>query len=150
MKKIIAVKQKINLEHVQYIAHDLARQTMGWDEPIPPFETRFPNALESSITTPFMKYGNREFYKGLVAKSAILFYLMIKNHPFENGNKRIAVTTLFTFLYLNGYWLKVDTQVLYNFAKWVAASHAPLKDSTVGAIEEFIGLSVIEYKKRKM
>ena len=69
----------------------------------------------------------------------MLFYLMIKNHPFQNGNKRIAMTTLFVFLYLNRKWLKVDSKELYNFAVWVAQSPAKLKDETVKAIEKSAG-----------
>lgn len=68
----------------------------------------------------------------------MLFYLMIKNHPFENGNKRIAMTTLLTFLYANNKWLKADTQELYNFTKWIAESPAQFKDEVVKAIEKFL------------
>ena len=63
---------------------------------------------------------------------------MIKNHPFQNGNKRIAITTLMYFLFKNRKWLKVDNQELYNFAKWVAESNSKLKNETVKAIEKFI------------
>ena len=66
------------------------------------------------------------------------FYLMIKNHPFQNGNKRIAMTTLFVFLYKNKKWLKVDGQELYNFAVWVAGSPAKLKNEVVAGVEKFI------------
>ncbi|MCX6785530.1 MAG: Fic family protein [Candidatus Komeilibacteria bacterium] len=50
---------------------------------------------------PYQTFGGKQLYPGLIKKSAILFYLMIKNHPFQNGNKRIAMTTLFYFLYKN-------------------------------------------------
>jgi len=63
---------------------------------------------------------------------------MIKNHPFQNGNKRIAVATLFYFLYKNKKWIKVDNQELYNFARWVAESNPKLKKATVDAIETFL------------
>jgi death-on-curing family protein len=63
---------------------------------------------------------------------------MIKNHPFQNGNKRIALTTLFVFLHRNGKWLAVDAQELYNFTVWVAQSPAVLKDEVVMGIEKFI------------
>jgi death-on-curing family protein len=77
-------------------------------------------------------------YPGLISKAAFLFYLLIKNHPFQNGNKRIAMTSLFYFLYKNKKWLKVDNQELYNFVKWVAASNPRFKEETVKAIEKFI------------
>lgn len=128
----------ISLKEVEYIAHSLAKKTMKWNEPIPEFNTRFPNKLESCIITPFLKFDNKVFYKGLNEKAAILFYLMIKNHPFQNGNKRIAITTLLTFLYKNNKWIEVDNTKFYNFAKWVALSDPEVKNQTVGAIAEFI------------
>lgn len=111
---------------------------MTWSEPIPDFSTRYTNALERCIEAPFQTYEARQLYPGLVKKSAILFYLMVKDHPFQNGNKRLAMTTLFIFLFQNKKWIKVDSQELYNFAKWVAESNAKLKDDTVSAVETFI------------
>jgi death-on-curing family protein len=63
---------------------------------------------------------------------------MIKNHPFQNGNKRIAMTTLFVFLFKNKKWLNVDTQELYNFTFWVAQSPRGAKEETVKAIQGFL------------
>lgn len=128
----------LSLVEVEYVAYALARQFMEWDEPIPDFGSRFPNILESCIATPFQTFGGKTPYKGLLGKAAMLFYLMIKNHPFQNGNKRIAMATLFYFLYKNNKWLEVDNQELYNFAKWVAESNARLKNETVKAIEKFL------------
>jgi prophage maintenance system killer protein len=51
-----------------------------------------------------------------------------------NGNKRIAITALLTFLYSNGKWLKADTQELYNFTVWVAMSPSQVKEQVVAAI----------------
>lgn len=130
--------KKINIAEVEYIAYQLAKKFMEWDEPIPSFSSRFPNVLESCLITPFQSFAKTQFYRGLVEKAAILFYLMIKNHPFENGNKRIAMTTLFVFLYKNKKWLKVDNTELYNFAKWVAESNSKLKEETVLAVAKFI------------
>jgi len=128
----------ISLKEVEYVAYSLAKKTMKWDEPIPEFNTRFPNKLESCIITPFLKFNNKVFYHGLNEKAAILFYLMIKNHPFQNGNKRIAITTLLTFLYKNNKWIEVDNMKFYNFAKWVASSDPEVKEPTVKAIAEFL------------
>ena len=114
MTRILTIKE------VEYIAHKLAKEWMTWDEPIPDFETRYPSILESCLAVPFQTFGKRNLYKGLLGQASILFCLLIKNHPFQNGNKRIAVTTLLVFLYENGKWLKVGNQELYSFAVWVA------------------------------
>lgn len=129
---------RVSVEEVELIAHRMARKTMNWDEPIPAFSTRFPNKLESCLLTPFQTFNKRNLYQGLASQGAILFYLMVKNHPFQNGNKRIAVTTLFFFLSKNGKWLSVSNEELYNFAVWVASSPAQFQDEVVTAIKKFI------------
>lgn len=128
----------ISIAEVEYVAYSLARELMKWNEPIPDFETRFPNKLEGCLAAPFQTFNKKPLYRGLVERSAILFYLMVKNHPFQNGNKRIAMVTLLYFLRKNGKWIQVDQQELYNFAKWVAESNSKLKNETVLAIQKFL------------
>lgn len=130
--------KQITIKDVEYVAYRLAAETMFWNEPIPDFSTRYTNALERCVETPFQTFGGRQLYPGLIKKAAILFYLMVKNHPFQNGNKRLAMTTLFIFLFQNKKWLKVDNQELYNFAAWVASSNVKLKEDTVRATETFL------------
>jgi len=130
--------KKITLKEVEYLSFRLARETMSFNEPIPDFSTRFPNALESCLAAPDQTCRGKSLYSSFLAKASILFYLLIKNHPFQNGNKRIAMTTLFLFLHKNKKWLKVDSQELYNFAIWVTSSPPKLKDETVKAVEKFL------------
>jgi len=136
----------ISLNEIEYTAYRLAKERMSYNEPIPDFGSRFPNILESCVILPFQKFESKVLYKGLIGKASILFYLMIKNHPFQNGNKRIAMTTLFVFLHKNKKWLKVDTKELYNFAVWVAQSNAKLKNETVSAIQKFIKTYIVDLK----
>ena len=128
----------ITVQEVEFTAFEIAERHLSFDEPIPDFSTRYPGALESCILTPFMKFGGKSLYSSLTAKAAILFYLLIKNHPFQNGNKRIAIATLLVFLHSNGKWLESDIQELYNFTIWVAQSPAQLKDETILGVEKFI------------
>jgi len=130
--------KKLTITETEYVAFYLAKKFMEWDEPIPDFSTRFPNILESCLATPFSSFGGKSAYQGITGKAAMLFYLMVKNHPFKNGNKRIAMTTLMYFLHKNRQWLKVDEKELYNFAKWVAESNPKVKTETVKATEKFI------------
>ena len=128
----------ISVSDVEYLAFRLAREHLSFDEPIPDFSTRLPNVLESCVVTPFQRFSRKALYPSLVAKASILFYLMIKNHPFQNGNKRIAITTLLLFLHENKKWLRADTQELYNFTVWVAQSPPEFKDQVVAAIQKFV------------
>ena len=129
---------QLTVRDVEYIAFQLAREMLNFDEPIPDFSSRFPNALESCLAVPFQTFSGKSLYPTLISKAAMLFYLLIKNHPFQNGNKRIAMTTLLVFLYRNGKWIRVDTQELYNFTVWVTQSPRTVKDETVKATEKFL------------
>jgi death-on-curing family protein len=111
---------------------------LSFDEPIPDFATRFPNILESCLSVPVQTFGKKDLYPSFVEKAGILFYLMVKNHPFQNGNKRIAVVTLLYIMYKNRKWIKADTQVLYNFAVWVAESPPMAKEETISYIAKFL------------
>lgn len=135
--------EPLSISDVEYLSHRLAKRLFEWNEPILDFGARFPNKLEGCLLSPFQTFSRRTLYRGLLGKAAILFYLMIKNHPFQNGNKRIAMTTLFVFLYQNKKWLQVDNQTLYNFAKWVASSDPTVKDATVQAIEDFLKKHIV-------
>lgn len=132
MMKVITVKE------VEYVAHRLAQEMLAFNEPIPDFSTRFPNILESCLATPFQSFSKKSLYPTLISKASILFYLMVKNHPFQNGNKRIAMTTMLFFLHKNKKWIKVDTQELYNFTVWIAQSPRDVKEEMVKAIEKFL------------
>ena len=68
--------------------------------------------LESAVAQPLMTFGGQELYPTLVEKAAALGFSLIKNHPFNDGNKRVGHAALETFLVLNGYEIEatVDEQ----------------------------------------
>lgn len=136
----------LSVREVEYISFRLARELLSFKEPIPDFSTRFSNVLESCLATPFQSFGGRTLYPSLLTKAAIFFYLMVKNHPLQNGNKRIAVTSLLVLLSKNNRWLQVDTQELYNFTMWVAQSPAEVKDETARAIEKFLKKHLTDFE----
>jgi death on curing protein len=136
----------LKVRHVEELAHKMAQLQMEWDEPIPDFGTRYPGKLESCLVQSFQTYAKRDLYPGLIAKTAILFYLMIKNHPFMNGNKRIAVTTVLTFLLLNKKWLRMESELLYELAVWIAKSDPKLKEEVVNYIEGILKRNLVDLK----
>ena len=123
--------KKLTLEEVEQITFVLARKEYGHFEYMPDFNTRFPGKLEACLAQPFQTFDKKELYSSYLNKASILFYLMNKNHPFQNGNKRIAVVTLLYFLYKHGKWLKMPTRHLYNIAVSVSESSPKGKDKTV-------------------
>ncbi len=136
--------KRITLKEVEYIAFRLAQETLSFNEPIPDFSTRFPDILESCLAAPFQTFMKKSLYPSLLAKASMLFYLMTKNHPFKNGNKRIAMTTLLVILYKNKKWIKADIMELYNFTLWIASSPPKLKDEAVKGIEKFLKDAIVD------
>lgn len=137
--------EPLSVGEVEYVAHALAADWFGDDEPIPEFSTRYPDRLESCLQQPFVELMGLDPYPGLAAKASILFYLMTKNHPFMNGNKRLAVTTILNLLAKNGKWLKASPEALYRIARKVASSDPREKDVVVKALELFIVKNMIEF-----
>lgn len=70
--------EEISIHEAEYVVHSFAQETFAWNEPIPPFETRYPDRLESCLATPFQEYDGKKLYDGLNKQAAVLFYLMIK------------------------------------------------------------------------
>lgn len=58
--------------------------------------------LESALEGAFAGFGDKEFYPTKVEKGAHLGYTLISNHAFVDGNKRIGMYVMLTFLEVNG------------------------------------------------
>ena len=78
--------------------------------------------LEATLAVPRQTMFGEELYLDIFSKAAILFYLLIKNHPFVDGNKRTAFLALMRFLNINGYTLNATNDELYQFTIDVASS----------------------------
>lgn len=128
--------KRVSLGEAEYVAHRMARELMDYGEPVADFHTRYPGKLESCLEQPFTHLNGRYVYWTIYHRAAVLFYLLIKNHPFENGNKRMAVTIMLVFLYKNRRWLDVSPDELYELAKAVAESSAASKDGVVDVLKK--------------
>ncbi|WP_157429233.1 RhuM family protein [Aequorivita sublithincola] len=58
-------------------------------------------SFQSSIAQIEKGFGNRDFYPTIEEKAAMLLYLIVKNHSFVDGNKRIAAACFLKFLHQN-------------------------------------------------
>jgi death-on-curing protein len=75
-----------------------------------PAGVRDTGLLESALYRP--RTGH---YKDLAEMAAALFESLIMNHPFVDGNKRVAFFATDVFLRMNGYKLKVDAKNAHRF-----------------------------------
>lgn len=57
--------------------------------------------LESSVMSCMQTFDDQELYPDIVDKAAWLTFSICKNHPFIDGNKRIAVLCMLTMLRIN-------------------------------------------------
>ncbi|MCY4555055.1 MAG: type II toxin-antitoxin system death-on-curing family toxin [Chloroflexi bacterium] len=65
---------------------------------------RDPGALDSAIMRPQIGY-----YAGIIEEAAALLESLAMNHPFVDGNKRVAFATTEVFLRMNGYFIDCDS-----------------------------------------
>ncbi len=87
--------------------------------------------LQSCVESPKQTMFGNELYPDLASKAAILFFMLIKNHPFVDANKRTGVLALLEFLQRNGYDLDVVDEDVYVFTMQVATS--ALEKEAIGA-----------------
>jgi len=137
--------KRIFISEIEILFSQLNKILKKRNKKMPGFKTRYPNILESSLVVPFEEFGGQPFYKGLLKKSAITFYLMIKDHAFRDGNKRMALATLLFFLAKNNKWLNTTEDNLYNFILWVTESPAENKTHVISEIESFIINHLVSY-----
>jgi len=71
---------------------------------------RDPGLLESALYRPQSGY-----YADLVEMAAALFESLLMNHPFVDGNKRVAFFSTDIFLRLNGWKLDVEATTTHAF-----------------------------------
>jgi death-on-curing protein len=57
--------------------------------------------LESALARPAMTFGGEDLYEDLAAKAAALMHSLALNHPFIDGNKRVAAHAAILFVELN-------------------------------------------------
>ena len=70
--------------------------------------------LESALESAFSGYGDKEFYPTKEEKGARLGYSLISNHAFVDGNKRIGVYVMLSFLEMNGIRIHcTDEELIY-------------------------------------
>jgi death-on-curing protein len=55
------------------------------------------------------------YYNNIAEEAAALMESLANNHPFHDGNKRVAFASVHTFLLINGHDLEVDSLAAYNF-----------------------------------
>jgi prophage maintenance system killer protein len=102
------------------------------------------NRLDSSIAAIYQSFGGHDIYPSVELKAANLLYLVVKDHPLKDGNKRSAAALFVTFLARNGLLLNADGQpkftnnALAALTLLVAMSDSKEKDLMVALITKML------------
>lgn len=101
------------------------------------------NQFAGIISALYQGFGDQDLYPSVQAKAANLLYLVVKDHPFLDGNKRSAAALFIHFLDKNGVLrdgerLRVEGNALAAMTLMVALSDPSEKDSMVALVENFI------------
>ena len=74
---------------------------------------RDPGLLESALAQPMISFGGKYANKTLFDKAAAYGFHVCKNHPFIDGNKRVAFVLMDVFLQENGWQITADEEEAY-------------------------------------
>ena len=102
-------------------------------------------AFESTLGSIAQTFNNEDVYPSISEKAANLLYLIIKDHPFYDGNKRIGALLFVVFLTINDYHLtkngetKISDRALTALALLIAESDPTEKGLLVALICKLLG-----------
>ena len=97
------------------LLHQLIAQETGGSVGI-----RDEGLLESALETAFSGFDGKEFYPTKEEKGARIGHSLISNHAFVDGNKRIGVYVMLTFLEVNGIRLDCTNEEVVHVGLSVA------------------------------
>lgn len=94
--------------------HDLLIEEIGGGQGL-----RDEGALASAVMRPQIGY-----YDGIVEEAAALMESLSQNHPFIDGNKRVAFVVTDAFLRMNGFYIDCGRDEAYAFFMEMYASNS--------------------------
>lgn len=104
-------------------------------------------SFKSSLGVIYQTFGGKELYASVEEKAANLLYLVVKNHSFIDGNKRIAAALFVWFLERNKILYKPDgskrvaDNALVAITLMIAESKPQEKDIIVSLVVNLINQS---------
>ncbi|MBR6334597.1 MAG: type II toxin-antitoxin system death-on-curing family toxin [Clostridia bacterium] len=105
------------------LLHQLMAEATGGDVGL-----RDEALLESAIENAFATFDGVELYPSKEEKAARLGYSLISNHAFVDGNKRIGMYIMLSFLELNGIKVEAANEEVAALGLAVAAGTAGYDD----------------------
>ena len=101
--------------------------------------------LDSALENAFAGFDGQEFYPTKEEKGARLGYTLISNHAFVDGNKRIGMYVMLTFLEVNGIHMECTNEEVVEAGLSVAYHAKPVVKKGAGHSISTLGLDSILY-----
>ena len=138
-KQIIKPKGTIDLARITYDDCKSIIQTLEFNKTSNIFGLERDKGLESIINNIYQSFDNKDLYESVEEKAANLLYLTIKNHPFIDGNKRIAATIFIYFLSFykllyDSSRLNIDNKTLVALTLLIAESNPKEKEIMIDLV----------------
>ena len=105
------------------LLHQLMAQETGGDTGV-----RDEGLLESAIETIYSTFDGVELYPTKEEKAAKLGFSLVSNHAFVDGNKRIGMYIMLSFLELNGIKIEATNEEIANLGLAIASGEASNED----------------------
>lgn len=105
------------------LLHQLMAEATGGDVGV-----RDEALLESAIENIYATFDGIELYPSKEEKAARLWFSLISNHAFVDGNKRIGIYVMLSFLELNGIRIWASNEDVVNLGLSVADGSAGYND----------------------
>jgi len=130
----------LEYQQAQIVISQLKSQLQGKKEASELFGQENSAKFESIIKNLFQTFDGKELYRTIEEKAAHLLYLTIKDHPFNDGNKRIGSFLFIYFLDKNQYLdkvtgeRKINDNALVSLALLIAVSEPKEKEIMIKII----------------
>ncbi|MDY7024847.1 MAG: virulence protein RhuM/Fic/DOC family protein [Pseudomonadota bacterium] len=139
-----AAMQPLVLGDVLKAVAELKKELIAKGEATELFGQLRGDGLASAIATIEQGFGDELFYPNVASRAANLLYLVIKNHPLADGNKRTGSFLFLWYLRLHQHMLSKPVEQLINdntlvaLALLVAESKPDQKELMIRLVEHFI------------
>lgn len=101
-KTLKKIKGNIDDRKIEYVECIDIINKLRFNQESSLFAVERNKGLESIIGNIYQSFAGQDVYKSIEEKSANFLYLIVKNHVFTDGNKRIAATLFIYFLNFYG------------------------------------------------
>ena len=142
-RSIKKIKGTDSLKQIKYEDCKLIIENLKFNEKSNLFAVERDRGLEAIIGNIYQSFDGEYIYKSVEEKAANFLYLIVKNHVFVDGNKRIAATLFIYFLEFYNILYKDNKQVIDNntlaaLTLLIAESNPKEKDILVDLVTNFL------------